>query len=543
VNHLTPDQLTAHLDGAGTAATRAETERHLAECATCRAALADLTAMDASLGRALSHDPGEEYFASFAGRVEQRLRASGLRGAQSRGEDERDWAWMDWLRSPRKLAWLGAAAAVIGGAAIVLVTSREDRLSAIDESRSARESRARMGAPPAENEEAGQKSTEPATGAPMAAQQAAPARDQRAENAPVTPSTAARKPAPTTTGTLAGRNDAAKTAPAMTDERQADAGAASRAGAGPQRMMEVKKDADGNWVPVTPAPALARFAAPPGAAPPAPPSGGGMRVKKQNAATPLAAEKDLQSGASPEAKTEAPVAASEVAADKLEAGQVALCGSVFDASGRKIEGASVSLGATGHVTFTGADGRFCTGAPVGDQELIVHAVGFGERRLEVHVAGDQANVEITLDAVSVLGDGVKLAKDATPPGVAALAAKPPVTQGGSNADPFAGLPDSTRRAANDARHLSTIALGSRSAAAYELAAGRWERMLETVPEKSAAAAATRYRVAEARYGAWDVSHSADRARAAAQALDAFLASAPEGAQRDLALRWKAALGQ
>jgi hypothetical protein len=136
---------------------------------------------------------------------------------------------------------------------------------------------------------------------------------------------------------------------------------------------------------------------------------------------------------------------------------------------------------------------------------------------------------------------VKLAKGTTPGGVASLAAKPPVTTSGANADPFAGLPDSTRQAARDAQRLSMMALGSRSAAAFELAAGRWERVLENVPAKSAAAVTARYRVAEARYGAWDVEPTADRARAAGQTLDAFLAVAPEGAQRDLATRWKAAL--
>jgi hypothetical protein len=86
-----------------------------------------------------------------------------------------------------------------------------------------------------------------------------------------------------------------------------------------------------------------------------------------------------------------------------------------------------------------------------------------------------------------------------------------------------------------------MALGARSAAAFELAAGRWERVLENVPAKSKAAVAARYRVAEARYGAWDVEPTPDRAHAAGQTLDAFLAVAPEGAQRDLATRWKAAL--
>src|SRR5262249_31121097 len=66
VNHLTPEQRSAHLDGAADAAERAAVERHLAECASCRAALAEQAALDTALGRALEHDPGETYFATFA---------------------------------------------------------------------------------------------------------------------------------------------------------------------------------------------------------------------------------------------------------------------------------------------------------------------------------------------------------------------------------------------------------------------------------------------------------------------------------------------
>jgi hypothetical protein len=536
VSHLTPEQLTVHLDGAESAATRAETERHLAGCATCRETLAGLKEMDASLGRALTHDPGEEYFATFAGRVEQRLRASGLRGAQARGADERERRWMEWLRSPRRLAWIGATVAVIGGAAIVLITSREDRLSAIDESRTTRESR-RASAPPAAGDE-GLTQTGPA-GEATAERVRAPAPVSGA--AAREPAAMAPRPSGDTRGTPA-PGPAAKSKRATSSAGEGQAAAPTRAGATPHRMMEVKKDANGNWVPAEPGPALRSFAAPP-SAPPGPATGG-VRVRKPGMATPLDAQKDEKT-ATAETSAPAPAAArNEAGADQLEAGEVSLCGGVLDASGRPVAGASVSVAATGHVTFSGSDGHFCTGAPAGDQELIVHAVGFAERRMQVRVAGEQANVQITLDAVSVLGDGTQLAKGAVPEGHVSgfMANSPtPALQSGTRADPFAGLPDSTRRAANEARRLSTKALGSRNAAAYELAAGRWEHVLESVPVTGAAATASRYRVAEARYGAWDVEPTADRARAAAQALDAFLATAPEGAERDLALRWRAAL--
>ncbi|MFI5372534.1 MAG: carboxypeptidase regulatory-like domain-containing protein [Candidatus Eisenbacteria bacterium] len=546
MSHLTPEQLSEHLDGATSAATRAETERHLAGCAECRAALADLESLDASLGRVLTHDPGEAYFATFADRVEDRLRADGLRGAQARGTDERERPWMDWLRSPRKLAWVGAMAAVIGGAAIVLITSREDRLNAIDESRVARESRGGAVAPPVEDrDQATASSSRLETPAPTTETGNVPAPERQMAQAE--PGTGASGSMQSKESKKRGKPEAANErasgapAPATLDERRADANTPRPSGAAPERLVQMKRNAQGDWVPVqspaTPTPA-ARFAAPPAGAAVTPETGG-VHVRKEAMATPLAArakDETTQEGATPGA------ASGNVSVDdKLQAGEILLCGSVFDASRRAVVGASVTLGGMGRVAFTGSDGRFCMSAPAGDHELVVTAVGFAERRVQVRVAGEMANVAVGLDAVSVLGDGAALAKSGAigptgRPGPTAMLKT-------ESADPFAALPDSTRNAAREAQRLSGVALESKTAAACELAAEWWERVLADLPRSGLAANLARYHVAEGRYGAWQASPGPARASSASRALDAFLATAPAGAERDLATRWRAALAR
>src|SRR5262245_39734704 len=124
MDHLSPNELSAALDGALEGAARARVEGHLAECETCRDALAALAALDRSLRPVLEHDPGDAYFETFPARVEDRIRAAGLRGAQSRLGGE---GWLGWLSSPRSLAWVGAVAAVVGGAGIVMLTNAPQR--------------------------------------------------------------------------------------------------------------------------------------------------------------------------------------------------------------------------------------------------------------------------------------------------------------------------------------------------------------------------------------------------------------------------------
>jgi anti-sigma factor RsiW len=145
MSHLTDEQRSALADGALEGDARVAAERHLATCADCRAALAELVAQDRALASSLDHDPGDEYFESFAGRVGGRIRAAGLAGAQAREPEARSLA--DWFRVPRKLAIVGAVATVVAGAGIVMLSTREMRVAALREPEI--ESRIEQAAPPA----------------------------------------------------------------------------------------------------------------------------------------------------------------------------------------------------------------------------------------------------------------------------------------------------------------------------------------------------------------------------------------------------------
>ena len=62
MKHLTDQQLSAYLDGALPRRPAEDAARHLAACAPCREALAELAAQDRALRPALESDPGEAYF-------------------------------------------------------------------------------------------------------------------------------------------------------------------------------------------------------------------------------------------------------------------------------------------------------------------------------------------------------------------------------------------------------------------------------------------------------------------------------------------------
>ena len=102
MSHLTDEQLSALADGALEGGARASAERHLETCAGCRERAGRTRGPGPRAASVLEHDPGEDYFESFVGRVGGRLRAAGLKGAQAREPEGRSLA--DWFRSPRKLA-------------------------------------------------------------------------------------------------------------------------------------------------------------------------------------------------------------------------------------------------------------------------------------------------------------------------------------------------------------------------------------------------------------------------------------------------------
>jgi anti-sigma factor RsiW len=106
MNHLTDERLSALLDDALPAGERAAADAHLAGCDACRARLAELSSLDESVGRALTDDPGDAYFADFAERVERRI-AAGEKPASNRQ------SFWGWFTSPRGLAFAGSTAALV----------------------------------------------------------------------------------------------------------------------------------------------------------------------------------------------------------------------------------------------------------------------------------------------------------------------------------------------------------------------------------------------------------------------------------------------
>ena len=504
MTHLTESELSAHHDGALPADERARADAHLAGCDACRAALARLAAEDRALAGALSHDPGEAYFDSFAARVENRIRAAGLAGAQAR-EPGRFWPW---LRSPRGLAWLSATAAVVVGAGVVMMTAREVEMQNLKKPQW----------------------TERAAPAPEAETRA----DQKA---PAEPPVARELKE-------AGAKDEGN-APAAGAPSSADRDRGARA----SHVIEVKRNEVGEETPVEPSRHFA--AAPPAAAPPvtegkpvyaekarrAEPATGGELAKKQEETQ---TDKLAYQFAAPEA-----------------AAATRRCGTVRDASGRPVAGAQVIVAETGASVASAPDGSFCLDVPAGARTLITMAVGF-ETALRPLGVDDREALALTLHAVPVVGGGLAVKSGESAPEArakldgAARDQRAPSTWGATKslygspsagypramaqADPFAALPDSARVSVATARVLEGEAERGRSAAQYEGAALMWERALNQSPG-SAAANDFRYRIAAARHHAWLLDPVRERAVAALSATSEFLVHEPPGARRDEASGW------
>jgi hypothetical protein len=92
-----------------------------------------------------------------------------------------------------------------------------------------------------------------------------------------------------------------------------------------------------------------------------------------------------------------------------------------------------------------------------------------------------------------------------------------------------------RAATDEAEALYAKAHASGSAADYDAAAARWQRIL---PGRTGAALEeARFRLAEARYQAWAAEPNTTRSHAASEALIAYLRYANTGAKRDQAASW------
>jgi hypothetical protein len=566
VTHLTSEQLSAQLDHALTGRAAEQAELHLAACEECRGALATLAAQDASLRPALTHDPGEAYFERFADRVEDRIRAAGLAGAQARGQG---FDLGRFFRSPRALAWTGAAAVVVVGAGLALMAGREVRPPDLRDRDLAE--RSQQVAPGSAKETEAIPPPETTTG--EAAPPPATAGRERDAAAPLMQGGAAaesqleagRSGAPVAEGERAepGRKDRptapARVATGQSVERQRASSPATPPLPGlasPGRAVEVRRNEMGEDVPVSR----------PGERQPAPrpsPAATGQveQLRKKIAAEPLKdgktlgairsrysdAEKSESTSSSlsfaspPEGNqpvaTATPLAAppssrmaEPTAGEGLAAGEGRLCGEVVDAAGRPVAGAQVSVADVGRTATTDARGAFCLGAPAGEHPLAVMAVGFSESRQAVLVGRDEAVVRVTLAAVSVLDE--RRGAMSRPAPLPRAQAKPPAEP----RDGYAALPDTTRSIVRAAQQLQTSATARHSAGLFDAAAAGWERALRRLAG-GPLELETRRQLAEARYHAWETAPNGRRASAAVEALTAYALRAPAGPERDQATRW------
>jgi Putative zinc-finger len=512
IHHPSEQELSAHLDHELPDIESMRIDAHAASCAACRETIARLSELDRSLREHRTHDPGDQYFEKFADRVETRIRAAGLAGAQS--QEDRELRIWNWLRTPSGLSWIGAAAAVVIGAGVALITSREMQMQSLHR--------------------------------PEWTDRVTDARDNDDKNAK-----------PDESRGLA-RSDAQTPAPAAgneSDQKALREVNAKEEAAKPQAAYEVRRNAAGDEVPVNPP---RGFAAPPQASSKdAAGTSGAVYADKARRAEPMGAGAPsaaapgaaAQAGANSPASASAPLDAEKKSArtsnqgmttDELSSTRTTRhCGSIRDPRGGAIASAQVMVAETGTSVSSAADGAFCIDVPSAGRTLVVMAVGYEPLREPVE-PGVQGSLDLALHPVAVLEGGyaaqtAKLSSSAAP----SLAPAPP--SAGSRALKQApGIPgmisDSVSAMMATAMRVETDAARAHSATQYEAAAVQWEKVLRNV-KRAPAENGIRFRVAQARYNAWIYDPAKARADAANASIRAYVASAPEGAERDLGQRW------
>jgi hypothetical protein len=527
MNHLTDEQLSAHLDGALPERERAASDAHLAGCDACRARLVALSELDASLGRALTHDPGEAYFADFADRVAARIAAEGgARSAAAASGSAPRSAW-GWLLSPRGLSLAGGTAALmlVAGLAWMRFQRHDDVASALrDQAPSLGTSELQRAAPP---------ESPPSTPAPESARSMA-ALDEATPPATTPP---ARPLVTPPAGTSRARE--VRTTP-QGEERSvqvvAPRGIASSGGSRLDQREQSSSDATAK-LPV---------------------------AEMKRRALVLAQQKDLAAQSKAEAGAPAPAAAKSSLrapmANEPQANAVArpefaselesTCGTVHDTRGQPIAAAQiVAVGADARNARTGADGRFCLPSlRVGDT-LSVLRVGYDPVRIVVTPA---TSLAIRLEPVGTLSpESGSLAFGKTqgspPPSLTegdetsklGFTRRPPVGHRfAPEADVYAAQPVTIRVAVAEARQVTAQARRDRTASSYERAADRWERIGGLTAGQASWDA--RFQGLAALREAQRLTPTSARATRLRARLNAFLAIVPETLpERTTVLRWQA----
>jgi hypothetical protein len=543
MKHLNERDMSGVLDGElrGEAMWRAQ--QHLERCPVCRDALSAMAAQDRSLRAPLSHDPGEEYFDSFADRVTARIAAAPKASAS---EVLRSPFGVSWWQSPRKLALVGTVTAVIAGAGLVMISSRNAGLPTLANKETAQhldqtapakqnENEAMPGtaAGPGPGDLRADRSKDDGTGAKLqtgASGGSANAGDELARTSPP----GAASP---------GRQQKVMSSPSGEDRAPAANGftppppASSAETREVDRLRETKRRLIG-------APAReAQESAKAPAEPPAP-----MREESGSPA-PAAAPLPVQMSKHVSAPASRSAAERErMATDAGPARRV--CGVVRDASGRPLARVLVTAtDAAGNETSDGS-GRFCLELPPGPHDLQLLAVGFRSAQIRVPATSGE-ELAATMQAVSVIeGGGVaglrdRAEKSSLKQGLTSTTQAPMAsgTLSGSG-ETLAGdetalkaLPDSLRDAVAAVMKLQSGAETLGRANALDAAAAAWERVLPQMPPGRSELEA-RARLAECRFRAWQISRDSKRAERAMDALTAFIVRTPSGDRRSaVAARW------
>jgi len=542
--HLKPHELSAHQDGMLAGIQRARAEAHLATCAECRAALERMVGLEHTLAEQIAHDPGESYFRSFASRVEARIRPAGAPklGPKAPPGD----SFWTWLNTPVGMSWAGAAAVLVVGAGVSLITVRT--ISPPHAAKMMARREATVAAQP------------PAPSAPSAAGSLAQT------NPPASPA-----PGEAQATTPAAESSAA-TGSAAANGAVADEQAASPAPeSAPSRAVEMKQLPNGESAPVERRATLAPAPSP--GVPANLQAGAPVKARKNVVAQPLAAqassEKDAGAKSTSAARSQASSSADAAGRDALSPPGLKLgnapattsqrCGAVRDPSGHAVAGAQLMLVETGSSAQSRSDGSFCLDVSSAARTLVVMAVGFEAQRMTLD-PGDQGPLMLTLRAVSVVGGGAGSASGAaTAPSASRWVQKPgassPAGGGGANSasadaakrsaspvgstESFASLSDSVRTLALKALQFENDAARLQSAEQYALAGQEWQKVLKRTSD-TPAEDETRFRIAAAYYKAWHIDPSHARSVIALEAISSFVLRAPSGTERDQATMW---LGQ
>ena len=547
MNHLSDEQLSGLLDDALSASERAACDAHLAGCDTCRVRLADASALEESLGKALTRDPGDAYFTAFADRVAQRIGDRRLDAPLPlKAPRVRSSLW-GWLTSPRGLTLAASTAALLVAAGLAWMRFHNEQ----DVARALREAapQTRTNAPSASDELSRAPAAEAPAPAPAPSASAerartdgaAPSRDlarmqeartlpngeqapvQRAKEqagAPAQQGAAGNALVAPATGSAIAQMKKRAIAPAA--EGGAPAAASPKTESAPRE--EASKDAESVAPQAQNAPPpSANFAPAPPAAKTAPAPAAqhqkALDTSRGQSFSTWGANKSLNKGSAP----------NELKADARKlTGLAVTCGKLRDSRGAVVAGAEITAVRNGvRTSRTDGEGAFCIdGLSVGDT-LTVVKVGFDPYTV---VVTPMTSLAITLEPVGTLGpNSTMLTGKPGSPSASLSGALQTHASADTFAEPppdvYAGQSFGIRQLVRDARDATAVAHHDRTAPSYETAAKQWVAVMGQV--KGAPAYDARFQYVDMLRQAYQLEPTNERASRLGSSYAAFLATVPD----------------